>query len=158
MENASKALLIAAEVLIAMLVVSMFTILFSTVADYSEKYAITKESQEIEAFNTQFTNYTKEEEITAQDVVSVINLAKYYNAKGFNITASANGNVNIDTKSNDENVHRFMEEHTDVTNSKNIYVDFRFELDSIGYDQQGRINSIIFDLKSNKGEVWRKQP
>jgi len=82
MENASKALLMAAGVLIGMLILSLAVYLFVSFGSTSVELHKQKEAQELEQFNSQFTSYVGKEGITIYDVVTVANLAsennKYY--------------------------------------------------------------------------------
>ena len=79
MENASKALLIAGELLIAMLVLAVAVYIVSNVMRVSDAYEHTMSSQEIDKFNSHFTKYEGRWDITAQEIVSTINYAKQFN-------------------------------------------------------------------------------
>ena len=80
MENMSQALLIAAGILVGILIISMGVYLFSQAAaiprDYNEKL----ENDKLAAFNEKFEVYNRED-VTAQDIVTVINLAVQNNRK-----------------------------------------------------------------------------
>lgn len=76
MENASKALLIAAEILIALMVISIGVYLWANFSKVSETYSQEMSSQQIQEFNTNFTKYQGRTNITAQEIVSVIHFAK----------------------------------------------------------------------------------
>lgn len=76
MENASKALIIAAAVLIAILILSLFTYLNSQMAESTSKFYAKLEEHEISEFNQQFLNYAGNSKLKIQDVVTIINLAK----------------------------------------------------------------------------------
>ncbi len=78
MENASKALLIAAEVLFGIMLLTMFTVLMSVFGNLQENYSEKKESQDIQAFNANFYNYERDN-LTAQDIVTIYNFVKQYN-------------------------------------------------------------------------------
>lgn len=82
MENASKALLMAAGVLIGLLVISLAVYLFVSFGTTSADVHKQMEQQQIEQFNSQFTSYVGKEGITIYDVVTVANLAtennRYY--------------------------------------------------------------------------------
>ena len=92
MENASKALIIAAEVLIAVMIMSVGVYLFNRYAAFSEEEYKKIESTQIAQFNNQFLKYTGSKtvkisgsekvipvEVTIHDIVSLANLAKMYN-------------------------------------------------------------------------------
>ncbi len=76
MENASKALIIAGGVLIAILLLTLFTYLFSKMATGTSKIYDMMEQSEIAEFNQKFLNYKGREDLKIQDVVTIINLAK----------------------------------------------------------------------------------
>lgn len=82
MENASKALLIAGGVLIAILLLTLFTYLFRQMSENTSSIYETLEKSEIAEFNQQFLNYEGRGNIpgstplTVQDVATLINLAQ----------------------------------------------------------------------------------
>ena len=82
MENASKALLIAGGVLIAILLLTLFSYLFSHMASSTSSIYDTIEKHEISEFNQQFFNYegrgvsSRISPLTIQDVATLINLAQ----------------------------------------------------------------------------------
>lgn len=76
MENASKALLISGGVLIAILILTLFSYLFSQMAGSSSNIYAALEKHEKDEFNQQFINYEGKKELTVQDVATLINLAQ----------------------------------------------------------------------------------
>ena len=82
MENASKALLMAAGVLVGILVLSLAAYLFVTFGKSSAELHQQIETDRLSEFNNQFTSYEEKEDITIYDVITVANLAtdnnKYY--------------------------------------------------------------------------------
>lgn len=97
MENATKALLIAAGVLIGVMILSLAVALYSELDAYVESSNERIEFNELNAFNTQFTKYInylgadKQFDLTIQDVVTAANLA-YENNVEYNATADLKGN------------------------------------------------------------------
>lgn len=81
MENASKALIMAAGVLIGILIISLAVYLFVSFGSTSAEIHKQNDEQQIEQFNSQFTSY-EGKKCTIYDVVTVANLAtennKYY--------------------------------------------------------------------------------
>ncbi len=75
MENASKALLMAAGVLIGMLILSLAVYLFVSFGSTSAELHKQQEEQQITQFNSQFTSYEGKKGLTIYDVVTVANLA-----------------------------------------------------------------------------------
>ena len=79
MENASKALFIAAGVIIALMVISLGVYLFITFGQAaSDTHKQVKEYQ-INQFNSQYTKYDKRNDLTIYDVVTVANMATQNN-------------------------------------------------------------------------------
>ena len=76
MENASKALLIAGGFLITILFLSLFAYLFTFMREYSSNKMEQMKSNEATQFNQQFLNYAGRNDLTIQDVVTIVNLAK----------------------------------------------------------------------------------
>ena len=95
MENASKALIMAGGVLIAILLLTLFSYLFTKISSSTASFYDNLEKHEIDEFNQQFLNYegsgtkvvgkTKDENgndvneynpLVAQDIATLINLAK----------------------------------------------------------------------------------
>lgn len=76
MENASKALIIAGGVLIAILLLTLFSYLFGQMANSSSNIYDTLEKHEISEFNQQFINFDGRKNLTVQDVATLINLAQ----------------------------------------------------------------------------------
>ena len=99
MENASKALIMAAGVLLGVMIISFAVYLFSTFGSYSNDVYLQMEARRMDAFNSQFTKYygTEQREnpydinsdkyyngpilCTVQDVVTIAKLARDSNAK-----------------------------------------------------------------------------
>ena len=76
MENASKALLISGGVLIAILILTLFSYLFIKMAGSSSNIYAALEKHEKDEFNQQFINYEGKKELKVQDVATLINLSK----------------------------------------------------------------------------------
>lgn len=90
MENASKALLITATVLVGVMLVSLGVYLFTIFGDFSSDMHKELNQKNIDEFNAQFIKYesykdenTKEWKNTcrAQDIVSIANIARENNNK-----------------------------------------------------------------------------
>ena len=87
MENASKALLIAGGVLIAILLLSLFVYIVRQIGESTAGIYSTLSQHEISEFNQQFINYegrgilNNTIPLTVQDVATLINLAKDSNKK-----------------------------------------------------------------------------
>ena len=93
MENASKALIMAAGVLLGIMVLSLAVFLFANFGGTSEQIHQTMEADQLNQFNTQYTKYLTKGDVTIYDVISVANLAnennRYYEFKTRQTTGEA---------------------------------------------------------------------
>ena len=94
MENASKALLMAAGVLIGILILSLAVFLFANFGAASAEAHKQNEENQIQQFNVQFTAYQGRKDITIHDIVTVANLAKSTN-QSFGLTEQTDNNYYI---------------------------------------------------------------
>lgn len=82
MENASKALIMAAGVLIGVLVLSLGVYLFSSFGSTAAQIQKENEDKLLSKFNSQFTVYQGRKDITIYEILELANLAsennKYY--------------------------------------------------------------------------------
>ena len=147
MENASKALLMAAGVLIGILIMLLAVYLFisfgSTSADIHEKVHI----NQINNFNSQFTMYEGKEDITIHDVVSVAKLAKEINLKNektisdknyIKVFLDNNKIENLDEQQHTNTIKRMLD-----NNNINKTYKCKVEIDQ----QSGLVNQIKFTEK-----------
>ena len=87
MENASRALLIAAGVLVGVLLLSLAVYLFTIFGNFGSEMSIQMNQKNISEFNSQFTKYESYQDengdwqnlCRAHDVVTIANLAKENN-------------------------------------------------------------------------------
>ena len=112
MENASKALIMAAEILVGVMIISIGVYLFNTLGQYSADTAQDMEQAQIDSFNEQFLRYygmsaAEREELspiksTMHDIVGLANLAAKINAQnGFTEIEPVSDNssyIQIDVK------------------------------------------------------------
>ena len=75
MENATKALLIAGGILIAIIIIWVMVTLFQNTGRTSESYNKRLSAEEIEIFNSNFTKYLGQD-LTIHQVVTICNFAK----------------------------------------------------------------------------------
>ena len=80
METASKALLMAAGVLIGILILTLMVTLFLSAREVSSRHDQVKKTEEVEQFNANFTKYVGKD-ITMHQVITINNLAKIENNK-----------------------------------------------------------------------------
>ena len=79
MENATKALLIAAGILIALIILSSLLLLFNMVSDFYQNSSNMTEEQQRVQFNKQFENY-ENKEIRGNELLSIMNKIDDYNS------------------------------------------------------------------------------
>lgn len=95
MENASKALLMAAGVLIGVLILTLAVYLFATFGATSAELHKQQATNRLNEFNSQFTSYEEKNEdgLTIYDFITVANLAtennKYYDLEYKNLSSNA---------------------------------------------------------------------
>lgn len=83
MENATKALLIAAGVLIAVMIMSAGIYLFVNYSEVVYQHDKSRAAQNQVQYNNKFEKFV-DKELTPQDVITIVNLAKDYNSKTAN--------------------------------------------------------------------------
>lgn len=79
MENASKALIMAAGLLIGIAIISLGVYLFATFGAMAADTNKQVEQQQMEQFNSKYTSYQGKGGLTIYDVVTVANMAKENN-------------------------------------------------------------------------------
>ena len=79
MENASKALLIAASILLSVLILSLIVYLFVTFGASASRTHDQVAEQQMVQFNSQFTIYADRKDLKIHDIITVANLAKENN-------------------------------------------------------------------------------
>lgn len=143
MENASKALLIAGGVLIAVLILSAGVYLVMTSKEVGTTYGSVAEENETKSFNSNFIQFLERTDITAHEIVTIINYSKEYEREhgaAPNIIIKNAPNYTTDKISN--NSIGF------ITMSSEKGWTFSCKSGSISYDEKGRVNSITF-VKNN---------
>ena len=75
MENASKALLMAAGVLIGVLLLTLIATLFISANEFTTGYEEEKRSEAVQRFNVNFTQYVGKK-LTIHQVVTICNFAE----------------------------------------------------------------------------------
>lgn len=81
MENASKALLMAASILVGVLLISIGVYLFTVFGNSGAKISERITQSQIDQFNAQFTKYEGNTTCRIHDIISVANLAKENNSQ-----------------------------------------------------------------------------
>ncbi len=162
MENASRALLMAATILIAVMLISLGTYLFATFGNYSKNINNNINAKTKQEFNAQFTKYETSESgdlCTVYDIVTIINLAKNSNSKyeeyqninsrpgdyqkESNAYIYVNGEKDINELSNEKKLNEFINQHNNIDNSTGDYV-YKYKCTVNISNQTGLVKSITF--------------
>lgn len=124
MENASKALLMIAGVLIGILILSLAVYLFSQGGRAASKVVSEITEQQIQQFNRQFDKYLSLDGVTIYDIVTVAKAARDYN-KSNNLEDGVNGYIKIQLNklSNETGINKDynLSEWEDYDRVKNNY-------------------------------------
>ncbi len=150
MENASKALIMAAGVLMAVLILSLAAYLIATFGSSAADIQKENEQKILSEFNSKFTVYEGRSDLTIYDVITAANYAKENNDK-YNLDTSSAGidstfyiNVKLDSDNNfetlslDKQNEKLEENQASVT--KNTYKCSQVKISS----KTGRVYQVIF--------------
>lgn len=91
MENASKALIMAAEVLVGVLIITFGVIMVRAFSNYGAVTTASMDDTKRTTFNNQFTKYYDSETITIHDIITISNLAQENNYLNEYVKKDANG-------------------------------------------------------------------
>lgn len=139
MENASKALLIAGGIFIAIITLSILVILMNNIVDISNSQEEKRKTQELASWNAEWEAYNKGY-LRGADVLTILNKAeqnnidnKYNQQYSVNIVIKINGNTIL----NDQRQIEVSSRKTEV-----------FKCVGISYnDETGRVSGMIFELE-----------
>ena len=153
MENASKALLIAGGVLLAMLILSLMVYVFTGMSDMMDAQDTKKLNEQIQAFNAEYEAYNKTI-LYGADIISICNKIvdnnkKYSDNREYQITLVVIGRI-----PNEETNRQLIS--SDINSMRDNY-QFKtsiFKCTNISYSETtGRVNKIEFEMKNlNKAE------
>lgn len=161
MENASKALIIVGEVLIAIIILSILAAVIVSFGRYSSNMHKKISDQEIYQFNENFLNYSGRVNITAQEIATIINFAKKENDKNdLSRTNSENNesyiDVLIDNKSFFKNIITNDEDYKDNIKFSNKVNQFIKSNNIYYYRCQGNFETPIKIVDGVK-EIYTKE-
>lgn len=130
MENASKALLIAGEVFVGIIVLSMFVYAFQKIYTFAESYQNRAERQKIIAFNTQYTKYitntgTEITYIYSEDVVTLTEQVTNWNKT----TAIDSEKIELNIYAKNNSIIYSTENRNNEFNRKTFLVDYKLNGD-----------------------------
>lgn len=140
MENASKALIIAGGILLVMLILTIGVSLVGNIQEFADSYNTELSRKELIKYNSSYEVFIGRNDITAQEIVTLINLAQQKN-EGTVITIE--GEPNCMDENWDKN--DFMEKNILTYNTDGTAQSlFSYESDSIQYNQEGKVTKISF--------------
>lgn len=151
MENASKALLLGGGILIGLIVMSIGVYIFSTYSGNATSVDQNRQATEIKKFNVNFTKFEGRDDITIQEIVTLINFAEQYEKEnGIHIQISIGVKTDIinwlksfhATELEDKKVQLIQD------NSEKIFKCKNMGNQDIKYDIEGKIWYIKFSEKT----------
>lgn len=134
MENAARALTMAAGVLIGIMIISIAVYLFMSLGNTSSEMYSKVEQTKIDKFNNQFLKYQGSTTCTAHDIVSIANLAKNSNAY-YELEEGSGLNYYVNVR---------VEDYIDKNGSENTSSNFE-KLDDDKYTEFIQNNSTVKD-------------
>lgn len=147
MENASKALLIAGGILIAMLVLSIGVILITSFNGIGSSYDQTLSAQQIQKFNSRFIKFEERQDITMQEIVSLVNYVKDYNLENETDIEVNVGVYNYAGLEEADLIEKIRTQSTKTVTDETgkVQVEMKYyECENIEYDAEGKVNIIEF--------------
>lgn len=156
MENASKALLMAAGVLMGVVILSLAAYLFVTFSSSADDVKSEIANNQLNKFNSQFLAYEQREDLTVYDILTAVNLAennnKYYQLEPGDtnyITVKVDNSVvnstDIEKKIKPESLEKEGEMREDNLGGKSLK---NYRCNVLLSDITGRVNAVNFS--SNK--------
>lgn len=145
MENASKALIMAAGVLIGILILSLAAYLYMDFGTSASQVNSQVKEQQMAQFNNKFTSYEGQEGLTIYDVITVASYAHennlyYENDNDYQIEVWI-GTRRIDNIINDEKIGMIQDDRDNMIDDKKLYT---YSCEITGYRQNGRVHKIKF--------------
>jgi len=150
MENASKALLMAAGVLIGILLISLAVYLFADFGATSAKINAQNAQKQVSQFNSKFTSYEGKDGLTIYDVITVIGYAKenndYYDGVNeYKISVNIDNSINVQDWNEDRKIEKITEEQEQMMNGLELPI---YECSIVEYhSENGRVKTINFRKK-----------
>ncbi len=153
MENASKALLMAAGVLMGVVILSLAAYLFVTFSSSADDVKSEIANNQLNKFNSQFLAYEQREDLTVYDILTAVNLAENNNYQlksgdaNYITVMVDNSVVNstvIEEKIKPENLEKEGEMKEDNLSGKSLK---NYKCKVLLSDITGRVNVVNFSSK-----------
>lgn len=122
MENASKALIMAASVLIGVVILSLTVYLYTTFSSSIQENNKQIENDQLQQFNNKFLAYEERSgTLTIYDVVTIVNMANDNN-KSYDLSKQEDGNFYIIVTLNNRSIENESDEELNkLLNNTNTY-------------------------------------
>lgn len=133
MENASKALIIAGSILIAILLISVGVLIMNSTGNVQDQVQSSSDTMAIQTFNSQFTTY-EGESVSASQVRALISLIK-----------SSNASNGFDTDPADKKTDKYVYLYTNskyVSKSSQVSANKTYTVTVHSYSTGGYVNQI----------------
>lgn len=150
MENASKALIIAGAVLIAIMILAIGIYLINTLKEASDSYVTRLDATELQKYNSSFEVFVGRTDVVAQEIITLINITQQ-KEKGTQIYLIAKKKEENITNYDESQKNKFLEDHIltyNIDANGNEQEINSFEFISIEYDADGKVSEIKFSQKN----------
>jgi len=163
MENATKALLIAGGILIALIIISAAAMVYMNAREFEEQQNSLKKIEQVQKFNQEYEAYNKKE-LRGVELITIINKAINYNEK------NPDGKIAIEVTMGEKVVFDGLEfgaKYNFTEDSLSVYMDLRadtnrfkifkeqrfFKCTSIEYkNRDGIISKMTFEEITLEGD------
>lgn len=152
MENASKALIMAAGVLIAVLVLTLIVYLYSTFSETKRANIEQLNKTQLESFNGKYIAYDGRTDLTYYDIYNVTLMAEKDNI----IVQIGNKKISIEPKSEYTSIKNKLENVEKISGNNEIMTEFTDETD-LGTNEYKELKKYKCTVKldGNTGRVSR---
>lgn len=160
MENLSRAITIAAGILIAMLIVSLIAFGFSKLTQFQNRQSAEKNAEQIDEFNSQFYAYDQKV-VSGYKMVSLAHLATDVNKrKERNEEGYKNIEVYLKLKRSDENLPPSYSDKTNGYFNLLVYISDVFDAMSTDDAERDKFKQLYFEcenveLDKDTSRVWK---
>lgn len=135
MENAAKALLIAGGILIAIIILSMFVMMYNRMTSIQKAQEEQRELEQIAAFNAEFESYNKQLMYGA-DVITLYNKVQEHNSN------NPSEEIEIDLPEDFKTSIEALKQGNLSEEATEDLLKLRFKCTSMVYGNSGKVNKI----------------
>lgn len=145
MENASKALILAAGVLIGILILSLAVFLFMDFGATSKGIYAQVEQRQLAQYNAQYTIYEGRKDITIYEIITLLNLAEENNNYYKDYTEYINHtdyevNIILPSEMRGKDNQALIKNYSTINSVGEL--NQKFECTSITYHDSGRVKTV----------------